>query len=181
MLQPYRRPFVQRGRGFGLQRGRGLSSFLGGVWRNALPALKFLGKKVISSQVVRDVGSSLRQTAAQGARNIAVDVLEGRGIKNTWNSELKKARQGVAKAIEGSGRDGQKAAASVAAAASADPPKRRPSQRAPRRVAVAARRPARRRRPPARKSLFYDEDDGEDSFDDDDTGTGDDYRAAGGD
>lgn len=91
MYDVHRRPYVQRGRGIGNMLGQGFIK--------SLPALKFIGKQILSSQIAKDVGSSLKNSTYRGLRNVAVDAVRGNNVRESFTRELGKARQDIAKAL----------------------------------------------------------------------------------
>jgi DNA-directed RNA polymerase specialized sigma24 family protein len=72
---------------------------LGRGFIKSLPALKFIGKQILGSQIARDVGSSLKNSTFRGLRNVAIDAVRGNNVRESFTRELGKARQDIAKAL----------------------------------------------------------------------------------
>lgn len=115
---------------------------------------------------MREIGSSLRDTALQGVKQVTADTLAGRNIKSSINNSISRARADIARTIENDldRQQGKSVAAATTVkpgvvAASAKPAKKR------RLVQMVARRriPVKR----MRRSVFEDLTD-----DDDDNGGG---------
>jgi hypothetical protein len=91
---------LQYHRGPMLQRGRGIGSVLAALVRNVTPAVAMLGKKVLSSSLVRDVGSTLANSAIQGGLNFATDALNGGNLKESANANLEAAKHEIAETVK---------------------------------------------------------------------------------
>ena len=78
-------------KGVRVQRGRGIGSLFGGLFRAILP----VGKKILKSSATR----ALKQQARKAAINIAADALEGKNVKQSAKERLQDARKDIAKSI----------------------------------------------------------------------------------
>lgn len=86
------------------QRGRGLGSIFGALFRGLAPIAKLglrAGKSFIANPAVRQFGQSALNMARESAKNIALDVLEGRNVKDSAQEELEKARSKIASTLRG--------------------------------------------------------------------------------
>jgi len=63
---------------------------LGRGFIKSLPALKFIGKQILGSQIARDVGSSLKNSTFRGLRNVAIDAVRGNNVRESFTRELGK-------------------------------------------------------------------------------------------
>lgn len=133
-----------------MQRGRGIGNLLGSLFRSAVPAIKSLGKSIFSSNVVKDVGKSLANSAVKGGLNFAADALDGQNLKESLSSNVGEAKSALAKVLRNN---------------AAPPAPAKVQKRLPKRVPRAPPPKRRRRvtRPPPRRSLFEEEDDDDDS------------------
>jgi hypothetical protein len=79
-----------------LQHGQGIGTFLSGLARWAMPALK----QMAGNPLVRDLGSTLKNSALRGVRNLATDVLAGADAKQSLSNSLHLAKRDVAKTVQ---------------------------------------------------------------------------------
>jgi hypothetical protein len=92
---------MQIHRGPYLQRGRGVGSVLAAVFRNTVvPTMKLLGKRAMSSDLVRSVGSTLAKSAIQGGLNFATDALNGGNLKESAVTNLAAAKRELATTVK---------------------------------------------------------------------------------
>jgi len=93
------------------QRGRGIGSLFSGLFRSLKPlasmGLQF-GKKIINSDIAKKVGSSALEYGKSALKNMAVDVLEGKSLKDSANEQLADAKAKIAQTLRGSGRKRKK-------------------------------------------------------------------------
>lgn len=89
------------------QRGRGLGSLFSGLFRSLKPLASMglqAGKKFFQSDIVKNIGSKALQMGTEAAKNIAVDLLEGKSLKESTNNQINDAKMQLAQALKGSGR-----------------------------------------------------------------------------
>ena len=99
MYTIHRGPYLQRGRGMGVQRGKGIGSFFASLFKRAVPALKAMGSKILGSSITQNVGKTLAHSALQGGLNIASDTLGGKNFKDSFSSNVNQAKQEMAKTL----------------------------------------------------------------------------------
>jgi hypothetical protein len=114
---------MQFHRGPYLQRGRGVGSVLAAIFRNVAPTLKFLGKRALSSDVVRNVGGTLAKSAIRGGLNFAADALNGGNLKESAAANLQTAKRELSSTVK---RALKQTKAITASAASAPAPRSAP-------------------------------------------------------
>lgn len=88
------------------QRGRGIGSLFSGLLRGFMPVLNMglnAGKKMIQSDLGKNLTGALADTGKAAIKNIAADLLEGKNIANTTQEELSNARKKLASTLRGSG------------------------------------------------------------------------------
>lgn len=95
----HRGPFIQRGRGIG--------SLLGSLFRGIVPALKALGTSLLSSPVTKAIGNTAKDAAIETGIKMAADAIEGKNMKQSLDENLLKARKRVAESIRKSSEDKQ--------------------------------------------------------------------------
>jgi hypothetical protein len=79
------------------QRGRGLGGLLGSLFRSVLPALKTFGQ----SALVKGVGKTLLNSAAQGGLKLVTDALDGgKDLKAGVKSSIAAGRAALSKTIK---------------------------------------------------------------------------------
>lgn len=96
---------VHRGERF--QSGRGIGSFMSGLFRRLKPLASMglaTGKKILNSQIVKDIGNTALDFGKDALKNVAVDILEGKNVKDSLTKELESAKTKIADTIRGSGR-----------------------------------------------------------------------------
>jgi predicted DNA-binding protein (UPF0251 family) len=62
------------------------------------------GKKFIQSNAVKSVGNTLLDIGKDAAKKVAVDLLEGKPLKETVNHEIDDAKKKIAAKLKGQGR-----------------------------------------------------------------------------
>jgi len=95
---------VHRGERF--QAGRGIGSLFSGLLRGLKPLVSMglsTGKKILGSQLVRDIGSTALEMGKDTLKNVAADLIEGKDVHETLNKELNNAKSQIASTIRGSG------------------------------------------------------------------------------
>lgn len=93
-------------RGDRFQRGRGFGSFFSTVFRTLKPLLSMglsTGKKILTSEAAKSVGRTALDIGKDSLKNIAVDVLTGKNVKESLDKELESAKEKIANKISGSG------------------------------------------------------------------------------
>lgn len=96
---------IHRGERF--QSARGIGSLFSGLFRTLKPLFSMglsAGKKILTSDVAKKIGSTALDIGKEAAKNVAVDLLEGKNIKDSLNKELESAKSQIATTIKGSGR-----------------------------------------------------------------------------
>lgn len=86
-------------KGVYLQRGNGFGSVLSGLFRVLVPFLKRGAKTAIRSAPVQRALKSAKKSAIKAAGNAAGEVLAGRNPKERVKIDLKKAQEGIEKAL----------------------------------------------------------------------------------
>lgn len=93
------------------QRGRGLGALFGGLLRGFAPLARMgfnAGKKIINSDLVKNIGSTLADSGKKAITNMAADFLEGKNVSETAQHELNEAKRRIAGNLRGSGRNKRK-------------------------------------------------------------------------
>lgn len=91
-------------RGERYQVGRGLGSLFSGLFRTLRPLFSkglATGQRLLSSNLAKKVGSTALDIGKRAATNIAVDILEGKNVKESLNKELETAKSDIANKIRG--------------------------------------------------------------------------------
>lgn len=95
-------------RGDRFQQGRGFGGFISGLFRSLKPLFSMglsAGKKVLSSEAAKSMGRAALDIGKNAAKQVAVDVLTGKNVKESLDKELQTAKQKIADKISsGSGR-----------------------------------------------------------------------------
>jgi len=94
-------------RGERYQSGRGIGSLFSGIIRGLKPLFSMglsAGKKLLTSDTAKQIGSTLLDIGKDSAKNLAVDLLEGKNIEESLNKELQSAKNKIASKIKGGGR-----------------------------------------------------------------------------
>jgi len=89
------------------QRGRGLGALFGGLMRGFTPLLRRavpVFKKVFTSDIAKNIGSTLLESGAHAAKNLTADLLEGKDLATTAQDELNEAKKKIASTLRGSGK-----------------------------------------------------------------------------
>ena len=93
--------------GVRFQRGRGIGSILSGLWRFLRPMASMgisAGKKIMSSDLAHKLGDTALDIGKSAAKNIAVDLLEGKAFKETAKEQINDAKKSIAATLKGSGK-----------------------------------------------------------------------------
>ena len=92
--------------GIRVQRGQGIGSILGGLFRTILPKVASSGlkvaKQIVKSDIAKDVGRQLRDTATNSVVNMTADALEGKSARESLQNQLSSAKNDIAKTIRNS-------------------------------------------------------------------------------
>lgn len=94
-------------RGERYQVGRGIGSLFSGLFRGLKPLLSMglaTGKRLLTSDFARKIGSTALDIGKEAAKNVAVDLLEGRNVKESLDKELESAKSQIATKLKGGGR-----------------------------------------------------------------------------
>lgn len=97
--------------GVRFQRGRGIGSIFSGLFRALRPLASMglsVGKKVLTSDLARQLGSTALDIGKSAATNIAADMLEGKAFKETAAEQINDAKKAIASTLRGSGRKRKK-------------------------------------------------------------------------
>lgn len=92
--------------GLRMQHGRGIGSIFSGLLRFLRPIASMgftAGKKFLTSDVAKKIGSTALDVGKEAAKNIAVDLLEGKAFKDSAKDQLDEAKKVIASTIKGSG------------------------------------------------------------------------------
>lgn len=90
--------------GFREQRGRGLGSILSGLMRGFAPIARLglrAGKSFFQNPSVQNFGKQALSIAADSAKNLAADLVEGKNSEDRAKEELQKARSKIASTLRG--------------------------------------------------------------------------------
>ena len=94
-------------RGDRFQHGRGFGGFFSGLFRTLKPLFSMglsAGKKVLTSDAAKSLGRAALDIGKESMKNVAVDVLTGKNVKESVDKELDEAKQKIAEKIRGSGQ-----------------------------------------------------------------------------
>lgn len=94
------------------QRGRGIGSIFGGLLRGFMPVLSrglSVGKKILTSDIAKNIGNTLLETGTRAAKNLTADLLEGNDVRSSAQNELNEAKKKIASTLRGSGKKRKKA------------------------------------------------------------------------
>jgi hypothetical protein len=86
------------------QRGRGLGSIFASLARGIAPITRLglkAGRSLISSPLVKQIGKTALDAARQSAVNLSADLIDGRDMKESAQSELNNARSKIASTLRG--------------------------------------------------------------------------------
>ena len=89
------------------QTGRGIGSLFSGLFRTLKPLVSMglsAGKKILTSDLARKVGSTALDIGKDTLKNVAADIIEGKEAKDSLNKGLETAKATIASQICGSGR-----------------------------------------------------------------------------
>lgn len=97
--------------GLRYQRGSGIGAILGGMFRSLKPLAKMglaLGKRFMSSDVAKKMGSTALDIGKVSAQNIITDYLTGIPLNESAERQLEMAKAKIAEAVKGGGRKRKK-------------------------------------------------------------------------
>ena len=100
------------------QSGRGIGALFSGLFRTLKPLFSLglsAGKKALTSEAAKKLGSHALDIGKTAAKNLAADMLEGKDMSQSLNKELDVAKAAIASKIRGSGRKRRLALASAGA------------------------------------------------------------------
>lgn len=93
------------------QRGLGLGNLFSSLFRSLKPLAKMgltAGKKFLSSDLAKQIGSTALDMGKTAATNLAVDLLEGKKFSDSAKEQLDEAKSKISAALKGSGRKRKK-------------------------------------------------------------------------
>lgn len=97
-----------RHKGQFLQRGQGIGSIFGSLFRSVIPAAQFLGRAIMGSPVTKNVLDVAKKSAIQSGLQLAQDVLGGENVKESVKKGLGRVGgdigENLKKSMVGSGR-----------------------------------------------------------------------------
>ena len=86
-----------------IQRGRGIGSILSGLFRTVLPAVSRAGlrtaKRIVQSDVAKDIGRQMKDVAARSAVNMALDTLDGQNVGESLQNQLNSAKRDISSTL----------------------------------------------------------------------------------
>lgn len=88
------------------QRGRGIGGFFSGLLRGLKPLARMglnAGKRFLSSDFAKNLGKSALDVGKTAATNIAVDLLEGKNLKESAQEQIDEAKKQIASTLKGRG------------------------------------------------------------------------------
>jgi hypothetical protein len=92
--------------GLRFQQGRGFGSFFGAILRGLKPIAKMglnAGKRFLNSDFAKKLGNTAIEVGKNAATNIAVDLLEGKNLKDSAQEQLEDAKNKIATTLKGGG------------------------------------------------------------------------------
>lgn len=98
-------------RGERYQAGRGLGNLFGSLFRRLKPLVSMglaTGKRILSSDLAKKIGSTALEMGKNAATNVAVDLLEGKKLSESVNREIDSAKSKIATTLKGGGRKRKK-------------------------------------------------------------------------
>lgn len=90
--------------GYRLQKGKGLGSMFSGLFRSLKPLATMglaVGKKFLSSDLVKNIASGATSFAKDAAKNVIVDVLAGKSLGESAGEQLTKAKDLISQTLRG--------------------------------------------------------------------------------
>ena len=88
------------------QRGRGIGSLFSGLIRGFAPIARMglnFGKRVITSDLAKNIAGQALDSGKKMALNMAADLLEGRNVKESAQNQLDEAKKNIATTLRGGG------------------------------------------------------------------------------
>lgn len=88
------------------QRGRGIGSLFSGLIRGFAPIARMglnFGKRVITSDLAKNIAGQALDSGKKMALNLAADLLEGRNVKESAQTQLDEAKKNIATTLRGGG------------------------------------------------------------------------------
>lgn len=95
--------------GYRYQRGRGIGSMFAGLFRALKPMAMMglnAGKKLLTSDTAKKFGSKIFDIGKTAAKDVLIDVLEGKKFADSSVEKLEEAKEKIAKTIRGEGAGG---------------------------------------------------------------------------
>jgi len=97
--------------GLRYQSGRGLGSLFGSLFRGLKPLVSMglrAGKKILTSDLAKQVGSTALDIGKSTLKNVAADLIEGKNPSEALDKGLETAKSTISSQIRGSGRKRRK-------------------------------------------------------------------------
>ena len=92
--------------GYRYQQGRGIGSMFSWLFRALKPLASAsfnIGKKIVTSDAAKSIGSTLLDVSKDAAKNVLVDVLEGKNVREAASEQIDEAKAKLAQTLKGSG------------------------------------------------------------------------------
>jgi hypothetical protein len=83
-----------------IQRGRGLGSLLGSLFKAVIPVASRVGRSIIRSPITKSVLRTAKDAAIEGGLSLAVDALRGNKVAESAQQNVEQAKNKIADAIE---------------------------------------------------------------------------------
>ncbi|MGL6007344.1 hypothetical protein [Aeromonas sobria] len=83
-----------------------MGALFGGLLRGFAPIARMgfsAGKRLLQSDLAKNIGSTLAESGRKAVTNLAADLLEGKNVAQTAQEELSEARKKIASTLRGSG------------------------------------------------------------------------------
>lgn len=93
--------------GLRYQSGRGFGSMFSGLFRTLKPLVSMglrAGKKILTSDLAKQVGSTALDIGKSTLKNVAADLIEGKNPSDALDKGLETAKSAISSQIRGSGR-----------------------------------------------------------------------------
>ena len=87
---------------FVTERGRGIGSVLGALFRAVIPVASRIGRTILKSPITKGILHSAKTSAIEAATSLASDVLRGNNVKEGLQRNLELAKHRVADVIDSS-------------------------------------------------------------------------------
>jgi len=88
----HRGPYIQKG---DTQRGRGFGSTLSSMFKGVIPAMQFMGRKLLESPITQKILKTAKRSALEAGLNVASDTLRGRNLGESLKENVGTAKKAV--------------------------------------------------------------------------------------